>query len=215
MVIPPINSFAKETPPVNTTLADNVHRLAREHKTTHIDPVTKKVTYPTEMSLFEQLRTEQASGRRGGATSGSGSRSPIALAAVMLWHELQEAPNTNLIKATGKDWPEASPEQKLDLWVRSVYRANDSYRLEQCLKLTTAWINSIVDLLNPEPTIEIKGACPACRETHSWTLVDGEYLRNAALTATVTGADCRACGARWPQQDFQALAASIGQQAAA
>jgi hypothetical protein len=133
----------------------------------------------------------------------------------MLWHEIQEALNTSMIKLMGADRPESSPEQKLDLWVKTVYRANDPNLLEQCLKLTTAWTNSIVELLNPEPSIEIKGACPECQEAHSWSLVDGEYLRNAALIATVTAANCRACGATWARQEFQALAARIGQDAAA
>lgn len=196
------------------TLTQAAHRLSRDHKSLHIDPITQVATYPTELSLFTQLRIEQESGRRGGGTSGSGSRSPIALSAVILWNEIQEALNTRVIALTGSDAPRASAEEKLDHWVKSVKQSGAPEDEAHCAKALNAWVNAITDLLNPEPRIELTGQCPVCHQTHSWTLDDGEYFRNTALSATIQSANCRACGTEWPRQEFQALAASINQEAA-
>ena len=192
-----------------TTLTQNIHILAREHKTRHHDETTGKTTYPTELSLFDQLRLELESGRRATGTSGNGSRSPIALGAVILWNEIRETLNTTTITITGHDQPTTTPEQKLELWITTARQTNDQALTQRCIRKTTAWINAINDLINPEPSIEISGACPACHQTHAWTLEDGEYRRNTALTATITTAKCRTCQAEWARQDFENLAATI------
>lgn len=190
-------------------LKSSVHRLTREHRSTHIDPLTQKTSYPTEMSLFEQLRIEQAAGRRGGQKAGSGSRSPIALAAMVLWSDIQETLNNTHITLTGTDGAHLPAEQKLTQWIDAVNQTGDELQLGRCIRVTEAWANSITSLLNPEPSIAITGACPACGQTHAWAWEDGEYLRNTALTATIHTANCQACEATWPRQEFENLAAAI------
>lgn len=99
-------------------LNDQVHQLTRPHRTTYIDPERGSVTYRTEVALFEQLRQEQASGNRagGGGASGSGSRSPVAIQALMLWMEIHETLNTRHVAITGRDDHSLAPEAKLQKW---------------------------------------------------------------------------------------------------
>lgn len=60
----------------HTDLRSTVHRLTRDHKTTHVDSETGHVTYPTELALFTQLRQEQASGSRAATGAKSSGRAP-------------------------------------------------------------------------------------------------------------------------------------------
>lgn len=196
-------------------LNESIRLLTREHRTLHVDSVTGNATYPIELSLFDQLRLEQASGRRGGAGSGSGSRSPVAMAALILWSEIRESLNTTHISITGTDAPAMTPETKLELWVRHAARSTDDAVPERCLQVVNSWANAIQDLLNPVPSIEINGPCPACNQTHAWTLHDGEKIRNTALTANITEAKCRSCHAEWSSAEFDQLATSIIQEQAA
>lgn len=202
---------------VNTLqqLNESIRLLTREHRTLHIDAATGKATYPIELSLFDQLRLEQASGRRGGAVSGSGSRSPVAMAALILWTEIRESLNTTHISITGTDAPAMTPETKLELWVQHAARSTDDAVPERCLQVVNSWSNAIQGLLNPVPGIEINGPCPACNQTHAWTLDDGERIRNTALTATTTEAKCRSCHAEWSSTEFDKLATLISQEQAA
>lgn len=189
-------------------LDQNINVLARDHRATHTDPITRKTSYPTEFGLLQQLRLETASGTRRGAQSGSGSRSPIALAAVVLWSEIQETLNTAMISITGRDHPELAAETKLIAWNDAAVRAGEPV-VGKCVKTTDKWIKDITELLNPEPSIDIKGQCPECHEHHSVLTQDGEKLLNTALTATLLEAKCRNCGASWARQDFAALAESV------
>lgn len=197
-------------------LNESIRLLTREHRTLHVDAETSKATYPIELSLFDQLRLEQASGRRGGGgASGSGSRSPVAMAALILWTEIRESLNTTHISITGTDAPAMTPETKLELWVQHAARSTDDAVPARCLQAVNSWANAIQDLLNPVPSIEINGPCPACKQPHVWTLEDGERIRNTALTATTTEAKCRACHAEWSSTEFDELATSISQEQAA
>lgn len=196
-------------------LNESIRLLTREHRTLHIDAVTSKATYPIEFSLFDQLSLEPASGRRGSAGAGSGSRSPVAMAALILWTEIRESLHTTLISITGTDAPALTPETKLELWVNHAARSTDDEVPERCLQAVNSWANAIQDLLNPTPNIEINGPCPNCNQTHAWTLNDGERIRNTALTATTAEAKCRSCHGEWPSTEFEQLATSISQEQAA
>jgi hypothetical protein len=194
-------------------LTDNIHRLTRDHRTTHTDTETGRTTYPTELALLTQLRQEQGSGSRnaGSGTSGSGSRSPIALQAVMLWSEIRETLNTRHIALTGRDEPALAPEVKLRNWGVQALKDPDGHAQENCARTTTTWIRAIEGLLHPVPKTEIVGACPApdCGQTHAWTLQDGEYLRNTALTISQGQVSCAACGTTWAGNDIHNLAAAL------
>lgn len=185
-----------------TELAKNISVLSKAHPIRHVDPENGLVSYPNESSLFEQLRTEIGSSSRRGGKSGSGSRSPVALAAVSLWSEIQESLNTAHILISGTDAPKKSAEEKLELWADA---AKDEDTMFRCTTTTNEWIQQIRELLNPVPSIEIIGACPSCGERYAFTEQDGETLRNAALTATVHGAKCGACGAEWEPGQFEHL----------
>lgn len=195
-------------------LRSTVHRLTRDHKTTFVDSETGHVTYPTELALFTQLRQEQASGSRAatGAKS-SGSRSPIALGAVTLWSEIRETLNTMHIALTGKDNPTLTPEQKLQHWADATAGDTTGQSAEKCLRSATKWATAIETLLNPIPRLEVKGACPTCAATHAWTWVEGEYVRNTAITATRNEARCGACQTSWEGQAINDLANNLGKAA--
>lgn len=189
------------------SLAQNISVLTKPHPVRHIDPENGAVSYPQEMPLFAQLRNEIGSSSRRGGSSGSGSRSPIALGAVALWSDIQEALNTSYISITGQDAPALSAEQKLDTWVHA---ATDSETIQRCADTTSKWISEIRELLNPQPSIELLGACPACKQTHAFTDEGDERIRNTALKATTSEAKCRSCGAQWDSTQFEELLHQIG-----
>lgn len=185
-----------------TKLTQNFDVLTRPHIVRHIDNETGQTSYPQEIALFEQLRTEIGSSSRRGGKSGSGSRSPVALAAVALWSEIQESLNTSYISITGADSPELQPESKLETWASA---AQDYDTLARCVETTSRWIAEIRELINPEPSIELVGQCPACGNSHAFTEQDGETIRNTALSANVYGANCRSCDAHWEPSQFEDL----------
>lgn len=192
-------------------LNSTVHRLTRDHKTTHVDSTTGQVSYPTAIALFTQLRQEIESGRRAnGGGGGSGSRSPIAIPAFSLWSEIRETLNTMHVALTGKDDPVLSPEVKLQNWAKAAEADESGRSAEKCLKAATKWATAIETLLNPVPRLEVKGACPACSETHAWTWNEDEYIRNTAITATRFEARCGACNATWQGQEINDLATTLG-----
>lgn len=190
----------------NTELAKNISVLTKAHPVKHVDPETGGISYPNESSLFEQIRTEIGSSSRRGGKSGSGSRSPVALAAVALWSEIQESLNTSYIANMGADKPELRPEMKLESWVSF---AEDPETIARCVETTGRWIAEIRELINPEPSIELVGRCPACGNSHAFTEQDGETIRNTALTANIHGANCRSCDAHWKPNQFEDLKRQI------
>lgn len=199
-------------------LNDQVHQLTRPHRTTYTDQDTGAVTYPTELSLFDQLRQEQASGNRsgGGGASGSGSRSPVAIQALMLWMEIRETLNTQYILITGKDDHAVTPEAKLQKWGAHTQSDAKFDEAKRCLETVSGWAAAIRDLLHPVRRTEISGPCPNenCGATHAWKWVDGEYLRNTAITATGAEARCAACGQTWTGNALHSLAQGLGSLAA-
>ena len=201
---------------VHQNLNDLVHQLTRAHRTTYTDPETGSVAYPTEVSLFDQLRQEQASGNRtgGGTATGGGSRSPVAIQALMLWMEIRETLNTQYIAITGRDDQTVSPEAKLQKW--GAYAQSDPHGTEslQCIQTISGWSMAIRDLLHPVRRTEITGACPHCDATHAWKWTDGEYIRNTALTATGAEAHCGACGTIWAGEALHTLAQGLTSEAA-
>ncbi|WP_458116989.1 DUF7341 domain-containing protein [Arthrobacter sp. D2-10] len=190
-------------------LVDHIHQLTREHKASHTDTDTGIVSYPSEMSLFDQLRLEQASGRRNTGGTGSGSRSPIAVQAVILWSEIRETLNTRHIQITGTDVPGLPPETKLQKW--GMHALADPAGKEQtdCLRSVAGWVQAIRNLINPVHRIEVVGTCPVpeCLSTHAWTWDEDEWVRNTAITAAGLEAQCGACGSVWAGPDLRELPA--------
>lgn len=197
-------------------LNNTVHRLTREHRTTHIDSDTGTKTFPMELSLFEQLQQEIESGRRVGGAGGSGSRSPIAIPAFSLWSEIRETLSTMHIAITGKDEPKLSPESKLQKWAVWTQSDNSGEAARKCLENATTWMLSIQQLLNPVRRTEIVGRCPQteCGATHAWTWAEDEYVRNTAITATGAEATCGACGTTWIGTELHTLAMDLRKEAA-
>jgi hypothetical protein len=193
-------------------LNEAVHRLTREHRITYIDAESGDKSFPTELSLFEQLRQEIQSGRRAKASGGgTGSRSPIAIPAFSLWCEIRETLSTKHIAITGKDEPGLSPESKLQKWAVWTQADTTGEAGKKCLENATKWMLSIQQLLNPIRRTEIVGGCPQpdCGATHAWTWVEDEYVRNTALTATGAEATCGACGTTWIGVELHALAMDL------
>lgn len=137
-----------------------IHRLIREHRTTHVDTGSGNKSFPTELSLFEQLQQEIESGRRAnGGGGGTGSRSPIAIPAFSLWSEIRETLATMHIAITGKDEPKLSPESKLQKWAAWTQSDNSGEATRKCLESATRWMTAIQRLLNPVRRVEIVGRC--------------------------------------------------------
>ncbi|MDQ0679068.1 hypothetical protein QFZ30_002450 [Arthrobacter pascens] len=193
-----------------------VHRLTRDHRTSHTDCDTGKTSYPTEMALFTQLRQEITSSSRPSTGASSGPRSPVALGAVVLWDEIRETLATMHIAITGKDEPATSPESKLQKWAAWTQADTSGNETQKCLHRATAWAAAIDQLINPVRRIDISGSCPAegCGVSHAWTWDEDEYVRNTALTASGSEARCGACGATWVGAELHTLALELWKVAA-
>ncbi|WDF34562.1 hypothetical protein PTW37_06590 [Arthrobacter agilis] len=198
-------------------LRDQIHTLTREHRVTYTDPETGAVSYPTQVSLFDQLRQEQASGARNTGNSGSGSRSPIAIQAVMLWSEIRDTLNTRHILIQGTDRPDIAPEYKLHAWHVHTLADTTGDAQKNCLRTAAGWAQAIESLINPVRRIEIVGVCPVdeCRASHAWTWNEDEWVRNTAITATGLEAQCGACGMKWDADTLHDLPALMEAAAAA
>lgn len=198
-------------------LNDVVHRLTRAHRAIHVDAESGDKTFPTELSLFEQLQQEIESGRRAnGGGGGTGSRSPIAIPAFSLWSEIRETLSTMHITITGKDEPRLRAEAKLQKWAAWTRSDTSGEAGRKCLANAASWASSIEQLLNPVRRTEIVGRCPQteCGATHAWTWVEDEYVRNTALTATGAEATCGACGKVWAGAELHTLAMDLQKEAA-
>lgn len=193
-----------------------VHRLTRDHRSTHVDTDTGKISYPTEMALFTQLRQEITSSSRPSTGASSGPRIPVALSAVILWDEIRETLSTMHIAITGKDEPAKSPEAKLQKWAAWTQGDVSGDETRKCLHKATAWAAAIDQLINPVRRIEITGTCPVeeCGASHAWTWDEDEYVRNTAITASGSEARCGACGASWVGAELHTLALRLGKVAA-
>jgi hypothetical protein len=188
-------------------LRDHVHALTREHRVTYTDPETGAVTYPSQMSYFDQLRLEQGSGSRNSGASGSGSRSPIAIQAMMLWTEIRETLNTRYILVQGNDRPDVEPESKLHAWHVHTLADTTGEAQKNCLRSVAGWVQAIESLIRPVRRIEVVGTCPVegCHATHAWTWAEDEWVRNTAITAAGLEAQCGACGTQWDGVALQEL----------
>lgn len=197
-------------------LNDTVHRLTRDHRTTHTDSDTGRTSYPTELALFTQLRQEITSSSRPTVGASSGGRIPVALSAVVLWDEIRETISTMHIAITGKDEPTKSPEAKLQKWAAWTQTDVSGDEGRKCLQKATAWAAAIDHLINPVRRIEITGSCPVeeCGASHAWTWDEDEYVRNTAITATGTEARCGACGTTWVGAELHTLALELRKVAA-
>lgn len=186
-----------------------VHELTRSHVTTHddlegggkrsfhTDPESGATVPFREMPLFEQLRQERVSSTRRSGASGSGSRAPVAIPALVLWNEIQETLNTRMVQIDGKDRPDLSPEAKLQRWAAHTLQDPSGGLQQQCLRTIVGWAMAIQNLLHPVRKTEILGTCPECRETHAWSWQEDEWIRNTALAAVGLDVTCGACGSQW------------------
>lgn len=210
---------------VNHNLRQKVHELTRSHLTSHADAEGEVRTMYTdpdtgnrkpfqEMSLFAQLRQEQTAGTRNAGTSGSGSRAPVAIQALVLWSEIQESLNTKIIQITGADQPQLSPDAKLQRWAAHTLQDTTGAQQEACLAQLVGWANAITGLLHPVRKTEIKGHCPECHQSHAWTWNEDQWVRNTALVAVGLDASCGACGSQWSGADEVTALASALQEAA-
>lgn len=211
---------------IEQNLNQAVHELTRSHITTHddaegegrrsfhTDPKTGTVAPFKEMPLFEQLRQERVSGTRKSGASGTGSRAPVAIQALVLWNEIQESLNTRIIQIDGRDRPDLSPEEKLQRWAAHTLRDPSGEQQQECLKNIVAWAAAIRALLHPVRKTEIVGKCPACQESHAWTWNEDEWVRNTALTAVGLDVSCGACGTQWcGAEAVSGLAATLSEAA--
>lgn len=197
-------------------LNETVHRLTRDHRTTHTDSDTGETTYPTELALFTQLRHETTSSSRPSVGASSGPRIPVALSAVVLWDEIRETLSTMHIAISGRDEPTKSPEAKLQKWAAWARADLSGTEAQKCLHRAAGWAAAIDQLINPVRRIEITGNCPVvgCGASHAWTWDEDEYVRNTAITATGTEARCGACGTAWMGAELHTLALGLRKDAA-
>ena len=213
---------------IEQKLLQAVHELTRSHLTAHIDTETgeARTTYADsatgtnkpfkELSLFDQLRKEQASGTRstGGGTNGSGSRAPVAIQALVLWSEIQESLNTRIIQSTGNDQPNLRVEEKLQKWAAHTLQDTTGAMQLQCLSHLVSWVSAIRGMLYPVRKTEIVGRCPACQKSFAWSWAEDEWIRNTALTAVGLDVSCGSCGSQWSGADQAAELASSLREAA-
>lgn len=176
----------------NAVLLDAVH--------TNLDRLTKQ-TSTGELPLLVQLEDAMfPSGESGGGGRVSNS-APASLAVLDLMVEIRtdlkvfvnsKAPLKEVVAGIRKLIPDFSDEQ-----------------LEQLMLKSSAWCNSIIELLNPAratPLPEL--SCPICaqRDITRFNL-DGEMIREPAMWAIwqgerVDGVDCRCCTSTWKRDEI-------------
>lgn len=164
-------------------------------------------------SLLEQLRDAVQSTSGGGGASAGPHRSPIGLAAAELLTHIQR---------TTRAPADVDLAAHLHGWARDAghWQTDDPDRLLVNATLAQQWAASAHNLLNPQRPLTLAEPCPECGRAIAHVRDDtGEIVRRAALeldrdtgTARCTAAGC---GATWPPERIQLLAAVLEEQARA
>lgn len=161
--------------------------------------------------LLDQLRDAVESTSGGGGAAAGPHRSPIGLAAAELLAHIER---------TTRCPRGADLAAHLRLWVQDAghWQTDDLDRLVVTASLAASWAVDAHNLLNPSRRLTAVGSCPECGRSTAHVRDDtGEVVRRPALELDpeVGSARCIApgCGATWPPERIQLLAAVLEEQA--
>lgn len=161
----------------------------------HVTEVGTGIEEPL-LTLLEKTIASSTSGAPGG---GTGTGSPVNLAALELWDRISSVVNTYWPYRGMSDFKDTPLASRLELWVISVPDSSAIHLLEMC----EYWIECIRELLTPSRHVVIRGeSCPECKcVRYPAPDPDGGTVLNppliAHLSEPVLRIECRACNAQW------------------
>jgi len=132
------------------------------------------------------------------------SGSPVCLSSLQIHSEVVGAVRQ---LATDRD---DDPAVLLDSLTRtSAWRPQDTSTVLDWCEAVTDWCRRALAIVEPERRMEVRARCPACETRTVYRHKDGEDIRVPALSVSVSGADCIACGAHWSPAQFGLLIAVL------
>lgn len=152
-----------------------------------------------EPALLDQLEQTIASSTSGAPGGGTGTGSPVNLAALDLWDRISAIVNAYWPYRGMADFMDTPLQQRLEMWLISVAEADRLHLLEMC----EYWIHCIRELLDPSKHVVLRGqSCPACKcVSYPTQDPDGGTVRNPPLVAhlnePVLRVECRSCAEQW------------------
>ncbi|MCH9737076.1 MAG: hypothetical protein K0U78_21405 [Actinomycetia bacterium] len=157
-------------------------------------------------SVYARLR-QALRGRQGagGVRLVAGSRAPCSIAALDL---------TVAVDSCAERW-EPDGKGTVDRLRRLVdrgWRPQDVAAMDAISGQLERWVVEASQLLDDETTaVSLRMPCPACGSRYSYRRSSGgETVRSDALRVSEHGAECLACRANWPPEEFHWLARLLG-----
>jgi hypothetical protein len=188
------------------TLADNVHRLTREHLTI---TGARTAYVPALLDQLTAAVTEQT--RAGSPAGGGGTALPIGEGALSLLQDIDRQARHRHRQL--EPWAVGTLQEIVQAWATMELEPEQSKRLEN---LTGYWCEQITAIVNPtKPPRKIHLPCPACGQLyggeentvglhlHCWD--DDGALANPGDWR----AECVHCGAGWDARELQWLAHAL------
>lgn len=152
-----------------------------------------------EDPLLQLLEEAVASSTAGAPGSGTGTGSPVNVAALGLRDEIADVVNRHWPYRGMLDFKESPLDARLTMWVNSVAPDDQDHLLEMC----NYWIYRIRELLVPSRHVVLRHeSCPGCKCVYfPQQDEDGGTVRQhplvAHLSETPLRIECRSCGAQW------------------
>jgi len=162
----------------------------------------ERVIHRKDPALLDRLRVAISNNMGGGSGAGQAARerTPLDIAALTLYEEIDERIRSWVLELGGK--PDGDLGGRLQHWYRLFIgssMADEGHRL----LVVRRWVQSIRDLLEPPSKAEITASCPRCGRM--WVLVghgeQAEPVRALWMisrdTLEESYAICRGCSVRW------------------
>lgn len=148
------------------------------------------------LNLLEETIASSTAGAPGG---GTGTGSPVNVAALTLWDEISDVVNQHWPYRGMLEFKDEPLRLRLEMWVISVAADDQGHLLEMC----NYWIYRIRELLAPSRHVVLRGqSCPECKcVRYPTTDPDEGVVLSPPLVAHLSEPtlriECRACAAQW------------------
>lgn len=164
-------------------------------------------------SLYDELEESRHDGAQPGAVTSRPvheSKPPMNLAPVSLLHEIDKRVREWWPHTPADDSGRAVTVRRLHALVDYRWAPEDVAALRSMTRQVEAWTQRVRDQLDRGHRWTLKAACPVCGE--EWFVVDrgGEQVVKPALTVTIDGGLCGACGATWGKDELALLGQLVG-----
>lgn len=187
-----------------TRLDMAVGLLTRPSKHRLVDPETREGRWVVADPLLLQL--VMAISNSGGSVSfksSAGTPLPLSAQALDLFRDIEETTIEQWWRVHHLHFGQGQRTlvARLRTWA-AVVRADEALMLEAVV-LIEGWVRDITALLQPLRRWEIRGECPACKESRIEKVQEGETVSSPVLSLVYTAEGlpdavvCAGCGMRW------------------